>query len=109
MENSQWIARVSTAQGSGAVLQIVDEFIASHDTEKLATLPAECRPPRLDTPADVASYAYTLARHPPPCDGAPLIEALSAFFARASIRLAEIEAPKFTPRPADRGRASGST
>ena len=92
MDTPKWIARVAHAGSSEEVMRIVQEYLATRNRNDLACLPDDCRfekPPR--TPSEIADCAYRLAtHHGGQSETTQIIERISGFFSRASVRLAEL-------------------
>ena len=92
-----WQQRLDGAKTESEVITVVREFAASLEHWELAMLPPECRPHKFFTADDVTGYAFTLISHESADDTecVRLVKRLSAFFAAASIRLAQILSPRF--------------
>ena len=92
MDTPAWTSRVEHATSIDEVIKLVCDYVQSRKQEDMARLPQECRfDCPLDSPEVVADCAYRLAAYHPGQEGdAELIERLSGFFSRASVRLAEL-------------------
>ena len=87
-----WQEQLDGAHTESQVVMVVKDFVASLEPWQVATLPAHCRPGKFFDANDVTEYAFTLIRSESDDDteSARLVDRLSAFFAAASIRLAQI-------------------
>lgn len=88
-----WIHRIDSSMCVDDVMCVTREFVASLDYAALARLPVICVPPRLIQSEDeVASYAYDVLRlrDGTLAESAPLLERIAAVFARASVRISEL-------------------
>jgi hypothetical protein len=90
VDTPKWIAQLSSARSAEQVLAIVNAYIASRDPRELASLPAECAVRPMAAPEEVTGCAYRLAASQAHDDNARVIQRMGAFFARASVRLAEL-------------------
>ena len=75
------------------VMCVTREFVASLDYTALARLPVVCVPPQLlQCEDDVAGYAYDVLRlrDGVAAESAPLLERIAAVFARASVRISQL-------------------
>ena len=88
MDTKTWVQRVAAAPSREAVLSLVKEYVATRDEATLAALPPEVT--RASTVEEVHDCAYRLASHPGHDDLARIVQRVSAFYARASVRLAEL-------------------
>ena len=87
----EWQQRLWLSKDTSAVVDVVREHVAKLPPEELASLPASCRPVRIDTAEDVAHYAFYLVSercgtHEHGSD----LHRLAAFFSAASTRLAQL-------------------
>lgn len=90
-----WEARLDAARNDAEVIGVAQDFLASLDPVELTHLPPSCAARKLATANDVQAYAFDLLRE---CQGADerlaiLLLRMSNFFARASHRLASLNAP----------------
>ncbi|MEO5677708.1 MAG: hypothetical protein ABIQ84_09175 [Usitatibacter sp.] len=88
----RWQQRLHDALTQEDIVDLCREFIAARTLAESSLLPAGCQPPELSSPEDVSDYAVTLIRHLGIGDraGAPELYRLSGFFAKASLRLAQV-------------------
>ena len=88
-----WRQVLAEAQDVPAVLSTVRDFLARWSPEEIAQLPADCRPHTVKSEDEVSSYAFHLLqqqfRH---ADEAVGLIKMSAFFAAAAQRIAELRA-----------------
>lgn len=90
-----WIHRIDCAASVDDVMCVVREFVASLDYAALARLPVICVPPQLiQCEEDVAAYAYDVLRlrDEAAAGSVPLVERIAAVFARASVRISQLNA-----------------
>ncbi len=87
-----WQDRLDGARSESEVVAVARDFVAGVEHWELAMLPVHCRPGKFFDANDITSYAFTLIRSESADDSesARLVKKLSAFFAAASIRLAQI-------------------
>ena len=88
-----WIHRIDSAACVDDVMCVTREFVASLDYTALARLPVICVPPRLiQSEEEVAAYAYDVLRlrDETLAESAPLLERIAAVFARASVRISQL-------------------
>ena len=90
MDSASWIKRIEVATSQGEVVDLVRQYIESRDPRDIAALPADCRPGRYQTPADISECAYRLAAYHGHDDNARVIQRISGVLSRASVRLAEL-------------------
>jgi hypothetical protein len=90
LDTASWIPRLVAASTVGEVLHIVNDYVAARDPAVIANLPLECALKPMATAEDVAACAYRLAAYHSHGEDARTIQRLSNFFARASIRIAEL-------------------
>lgn len=90
-----WIHRIDSATCVDDVMCVTREFVASLDYTALARLPVICVPPQLlQCQEDIVAYAYDVLRlrDETAADSAPLLERIAAVFARASVRISQLNA-----------------
>jgi hypothetical protein len=96
MKISDWEVLVGRASTGAEVVQLSVQFLAQWPADRLAALPAECRPPlAMHTVAHVSDYALKLvqarlAYHSPSQE----LDAMATFFAAATTRLAQLLSTK---------------
>jgi hypothetical protein len=89
-----WFAQLDNAKTASAVVAIVRDYLALWSPEEIALLPVAVRPGRLRDSADVADlhahlveeYRKTRASG----DALAALQRLTGFFARASVRIAQV-------------------
>jgi hypothetical protein len=91
MDLTTWVGRATRADNPQQVITLVNEYIASRDPGFLLSLPRECQVAAVTSAEEVSDIAYRLAAYHSHDDIARDIQRISAFFARAAIRLAEME------------------
>jgi hypothetical protein len=90
-----WLDRIQLAHSGEDVVATINAFLASQDYAALARLPASCAPPRsVDSMESINAFAYDLlrAKLDAPAGTAAALERLASVFARASVRVAQLEA-----------------
>jgi hypothetical protein len=90
-----WVQRIDHAMCIDDVMCITREFVAALDYTAVARLPVACVPPRLiQSEDDVAAYAYDVLRlrEEMAAESAPLLERIGDVFARASVRISQLNA-----------------
>jgi hypothetical protein len=92
MDTPAWTRRVEHANSIDEVIKLVCDYVKSRREEDIARLPEDCRfECPLSSPDEVANCAYRLAAHHEGHTGdTQLIERVSGFFTRASVRLSEL-------------------
>ena len=87
-----WQGRLNEASTPEAIAGVCRAFLVSITPEALAEVPASCRPMQPLTVEDVSPYALTLIRKLGIGDraSAPVLHALTTFFTKAALRLAQI-------------------
>jgi len=86
-----WQGRIDLAQSEAEVIEVARDYLASLDPFEVDRLPERCRPRKLFDAADIASYAFDLARcHCAPAESRDVVHRTVAFFMHASSRLAGI-------------------
>jgi hypothetical protein len=93
MNDVSWIDCVRTTLKADEVLQLSRLFVGSWDPMRLAELPPSCLPPPLASYDNISAYAVTLMRAQLARGRSPIpdnLDRMCAFFAAASMRLAEI-------------------
>jgi len=91
-----WFAQLEGAQSASAVVAIVRDYLALWSPEEIALLPVAVRPGRMRDAADVADlngllveeYRKTRASG----DALAALQRLTGFFARASVRIGQLDA-----------------
>lgn len=90
MDTPKWVERLSHAKTPEEVVLIVNEYVEARDERLLAQLPEECRISKVRSADEVVANAYRLAIYRGHDDFARVVQRFSAFFGRASVRLAEM-------------------
>ncbi|HUP30327.1 MAG TPA: hypothetical protein VM122_09160 [Usitatibacter sp.] len=110
MQTKNWQALLNEASDTGDVATICDQFLDTWSEAELAGIPATCLPPDVVQPDLIGPYAIQLIAEIGVGNRttAPLLYAMSTFFTKAALRVAELEEPR-PPPPAARHRASGSS
>jgi len=85
-----WQGQLEQATRPEAVLAVARDYLAQVSPEEVAQLPEDCRPGRLVDSADVADYAFELARRQTSPEAGEVLHKLATFFADASMRLSKI-------------------
>jgi hypothetical protein len=86
-----WQERFDLAGTESEVVEVARDYLASLDPFEIATLPERCKPRKLFDAADIASYAFDLARqHTEEPLTAALVHRMAALFVHANIRLSQI-------------------
>ena len=87
----RWLARLAQARTEAQLLRVCHRYLASISRPGLARLPLACRPIPLEDATDLSAYALQLVRyHCEVDDASPLVLRMSAFFAHANVRMAQI-------------------
>ena len=61
MDTATWVLKLNSALDSGAVVQVMREFLDSLEKVELELIPTAARPNRLKVPSDVSYWAFNLA------------------------------------------------
>jgi hypothetical protein len=86
-----WLDQLAGAPDVPAVMTVVNLFARAWPADKVEAMPVHCRPGRLDTPDDVANFAYTLARAQLSGNASTHdVHAMAMFFTEASTRLSRL-------------------
>jgi hypothetical protein len=89
-----WFAQLDNAQSGPAVVAIVRDYLALWSPEEIALLPPAVRPGRVRDASDVAELHARLVEEyrNTRASGDPLaaLQRLTGFFARASVRIAQV-------------------
>jgi len=85
-----WIREIAGAGSAASVVEIVKRFVDGIDKTELEMLPAECRPRRIGSTTDVASWAFTFATASLSLDELAPVHELSLVFSEASSRIAAL-------------------
>jgi hypothetical protein len=87
-----WHEKLDDAKSEREVVEIARDYLATLDYFQVNVLPKSCRPRKVLTPDDVASYAFDLVRYQYDVtdESAELITRLAAFFATANARLSQL-------------------
>lgn len=87
-----WTKRVSSAATVAEVIAIVVEYLAAKG-DAVAALPSECRPRTMVDAQSLNDSAYRLAAYHAHGEDARLVQNFATFFAQASRRISELQAP----------------
>jgi hypothetical protein len=86
-----WLDQLASAPDVPSVMIVVNLFARAWPADEIEAMPPQCRPGRLETPDDVANFAYTLARAQLAGNANTRgIHALAMFFTDASTRLSRM-------------------
>lgn len=87
-----WDTKLDLAESETEVVEIARDYLATLDYHEVSNLSEPCRPRKLITANDVASYAFDLVRYHCEDNGssAELVHRLAAFFAHANMRISQI-------------------
>lgn len=96
-----WQRDLESASTPTELVQLTRRFLASLSPREMAELPADCRPARLETGADLRQWSRRLtdaywAMRSTAAD-VTVIQEIWSFFLRASIQLARIEETRTVP------------
>jgi hypothetical protein len=93
IEKPVWMARIARAENGAQVMDVVREFVRSHEA-LWSTLPIECQPPPFTAADDVSRYAFALYQKELRYQGSTSLNvlALASFFSEAAHRLALVMA-----------------
>ena len=110
MSSTYWFSQLDRAKSIAETVAVARDFIATLSPEDLALLPEACRPGRLRDETDIEALHATLveAYRTSRSSGRELevLERLTSFTVRASIRLAELGEP--SPSGPTNGPTGGS-
>jgi hypothetical protein len=102
IEKPVWMARIARAESSADVMEVVHEFVRTHELV-WSMLPTDCQPPPFKSPDDVSRYAFALYQKELRYEGRVSLDvlAMASFFSEAAHRLALVMATKsqVTMRP----------
>lgn len=91
-EKPVWMARLSRCEGAADVMDVVREFVRTHET-LWVTLPIDCQPPPFTVADDISRYALALYRKDLGNERATAnVRALASFFSEAAHRMATVMA-----------------
>jgi len=86
-----WLDQLVACTSAQGVMEISREFVGAWPTGKLAALPPQCRPERLETADQISDLAYCLAKAQlSGAQHAPHIHALAMFFTSAAEKLSRL-------------------
>jgi len=93
IEKPVWMARIARAENGAHVMDVVREFVRSHEA-LWSRLPIDCQPPPFTAPDDVSRYAFALYQKELRYEGTTslVVLALASFFSEAAHRLALVMA-----------------
>ena len=87
---AHWLERLSLSESEADVLATCAGYLAWIGPARLATLPRQCLPQSLETPAQLSACALELVRHTLAGTCGTLGEELAHFFALANARMAQL-------------------
>ena len=90
MNTLVWRREIATAASAGDVVKVVNRLFDGLDSCDLMELPPECRERRIETPQDVAYFAFALADAALADDALHLVREVSLVLGEASTRIAAI-------------------
>ena len=92
MVHDDWNGRLTDTHSVEGVIGLAREFVAGWTPEEIERLPADCRPPALNTVDDIAGYALTLVQKIVIGDAtyAPRLNTMANFMVTASTRMSQI-------------------
>lgn len=95
IEKPVWMARIARAESSADVMDVVREFVRTHEMV-WSTLPTDCQPPPFKLPDDISRYAFALYQKELRYQGRVSVDvlAMASFFSEAAHRLALVMAAK---------------
>ena len=95
IEKPVWMARIARAESGEEVMDVVREFVRSHETLWPA-LPMECQPPPFTSHDDISRYAFALYQKELRYEGRVSLDvrALASFFSEAAHRMALVMAAR---------------
>ena len=86
-----WQGRLDLAECEAEVIEVARDYLASLDPFEVDAIPEHCKPRKLFDAADIAAYAFDLARcHCAQPASAGVVHRTAAFFMHANSRLARI-------------------
>lgn len=101
---------LNEACDADSVAAVCDQFLGTWTDAELAGIPQTCQPPAVVEPDEIAPYAIRLIAEVGVGNRTtkPLLYAMSTFFTKAALRVAEMESPRAPPSPSNH-RGSGSS
>jgi hypothetical protein len=110
VQTKNWQVLLNEATGADQVAAICDEFLDTWSPTELAGFPPTCKPPDAVEADDIGPYAIRLIAEVGVGNRTttPLLYAMSTFFTKAALRIAEMETVPSPPHPS-RHRGSGSS
>ena len=95
IEKPVWLARIARAESGSDVMDVVREFVRTHETV-WSTLPIDCQPPPFTAADDISRYAFALYQKELRYEERVGLDvlALASFFSEAAHRLALVMAAK---------------
>ena len=93
IEKPVWMARIARSESGAQVMDVVREFVRSHET-LWSKLPTDCQPPPFTSADDVSRYAFALYQKELRYEGDTSLSvlALASFFSEAAHRMALVMA-----------------
>ena len=94
-EKPVWMARLARSESAADVMEVVREFVRTHET-LWVSLPIDCQPPPFTVADDISQYALSLYRKDLGRNAAAAanVRALASFFSEAARRMATVMAAK---------------
>jgi len=95
IEKPVWLARIARAESGAEVMDVVREFVRTHET-LWSTLPTDCQPPPFTQADDISRYAFALYHKELRYEERVGLDvlALASFFSEAAHRMALVMAAK---------------
>jgi len=92
-EKPVWMARLTRCETSADVMEVVREFVRTHET-LWVSLPTDCQPPPFTVADDISRYALSLFTKDLDRNAAAAanVRALASFFSEAARRMATVMA-----------------
>lgn len=110
MKTKNWQVLLDEACDAKSVATVCDQFLGTWSDAERAGIPGTCQPPAVVEPDEIARYAIRLIAEVGVGNRTtkPMLYAMSTFFTKAALRVAEMEAPLAPPSPANH-RGSGAS
>ena len=110
MKTKNWQVLLDEASDAESVAAVCDQFLGTWTDAERAGIPPACQPPGALDPDEIGRYAIRLIEEVGVGNRAtkPLLYAMSTFFTKAALRIAEFEEP-LAPPPPSMHRGSGSS
>jgi hypothetical protein len=89
--DQRWFTQLAGARSDSDLLKLCRRYLACIRRSALEGLPLACRPIPLEDATDLSAYALQLVRYRCEVENpSPLVLRMSAFFAHANVRMAQI-------------------